>query len=79
MITPKKHMNLDASVLRVAALIMKEVAKRRVLNVEKLRKRLSPRVGNDIDLVFLPALSFLYLMGKISYYPKNDTLEYVDG
>lgn len=79
MITPKKHMNLDASVLRVAALIIKEVAKRRVLNVEKLRRRIAPRVGNDIDMVFLPALSFLYLMGKISYYPKNDTLEYIDG
>jgi hypothetical protein len=30
------------------------------------------------DVLFLPALSFLYLMGVVEYRPKNDTFEYVE-
>ena len=76
MITPKKHLNLDASVMRVAAIILRETRKRRIIEFQSLRKKLLRAVGNDSDLVILPALSFLYLMGKIEYYPKNDSVEY---
>jgi len=79
MITPTKHMKLETSVLRVSALIAKEISKRRVQNVETLRKKLLKKLGPDVDMTFLPALNFLFLLGKIKYYPKNDTLEFVDG
>lgn len=29
------------------------------------------------EVLFLPALNFLYLMGLIEYRPKTDALEYV--
>jgi hypothetical protein len=29
------------------------------------------------DVLFLPALNFLYLMGLIDYRPKTDAVEYV--
>jgi hypothetical protein len=29
------------------------------------------------DVLFLPALNFLYLMGLIEYHPKTDAVEYV--
>jgi hypothetical protein len=29
------------------------------------------------DVLFLPALNFLYLMGLLEYHPKTDALEYV--
>jgi len=32
-------------------------------------------VGGDV--LFLPALNFLYLMGLIEYRPKTDAVEYV--
>jgi hypothetical protein len=29
------------------------------------------------DILFIPALDFLFIMGKIEYHPKNDSLEYI--
>lgn len=79
MITPQKHMNLDTSVIRVAALIIKQVAKRRSVELEVIKRQIIKRTGTDGELVLLPALNFLFLLDKIAYHPKNDTLEYKDG
>ena len=76
MITPKKHLNLDASVLRVSALILREVRRRRTLDFDTLRNKAAKTAGGDADLVFLPALSLLYLLGRIDYHIKNDSFEY---
>jgi hypothetical protein len=76
MITPQKHMNLDVSVLRVAALALREVKRRRVMEFSSLRSKIVRSVGSDADLVFLPALSLLYLLGRLEYHGKNDSLEY---
>jgi hypothetical protein len=32
-------------------------------------------VGGDV--LFLPSLNFLYLMGLVEYHPKTDSIEYV--
>lgn len=29
------------------------------------------------DVLFLPSLNFLYLLGLIEYHPKTDSIEYV--
>jgi hypothetical protein len=79
MITPKKHMNLDVSVLRVSSLMLKEIRRRRVIEFHKLRQKMLKSVGSDADLVFIPALSLLFLLGRMEYHDKNDTFEYKDG
>ncbi len=76
MLTPRKHLNLDVSVLRVSALMLKELRRRGVIEFEPLRKLVVRRVGADGDLSFLPAISFLFLRGNIDYHVKNDTIEY---
>jgi hypothetical protein len=76
MLTPRKHLNLDVSVIRVASIILRELQKRGVIEFERLRGIVMKRVGSDADITFLPSLSFLYLLGKIEYHPKNDTIEY---
>jgi hypothetical protein len=30
------------------------------------------------DVLFLPALNFLFLMGLIKYHPKTDSVEYLE-
>lgn len=42
MLTPKKHLNLDTSLLRVFSLVLKELQKRGVCEFEKLRGFVSP-------------------------------------
>lgn len=76
MLTPKKHLNLDTSLLRVFSLVLKELQKRGVCEFEKLRGFVIRRVGPDGELSFLPALDLLFLLGKAEYHIKNDTLEY---
>ena len=76
MLTPRKHLNLDLSVIRIAAIMLKELRKRGVLEFERLRSIVQSRVGPDGEQVFLSALNFLYLLGKVEYHIKNDTIEY---
>jgi hypothetical protein len=79
MLTPKKHLDLDVSVMRVAAIMLRELNRRGVVEFEKLRGLVVRRVGADGDLSFMPALSFLYLLGRVEYHLKNDTIEYRTG
>lgn len=76
MLTPKKYLNLDVSVLRISAVMLKELQRRGVVEFEKLRTIIIKRTGQDGDLAFLPALNFLFLLGRVEYHLKNDTLEY---
>ncbi len=41
--------------------------------VVRLVKR---RTGDDGDVVVAPALSLLYLLGRLEYHPKIDSFEY---
>jgi len=79
MLTPRKHLNLEVSVVRISALMLKELRRRGVVEFEPLRKLVVRRVGPDGEFSFLPALSFLFLLGKVEYHAKNDTIEYKAG
>jgi hypothetical protein len=76
MLTPKKHLNLDASLLRVFSIVLKEMQRRGVWEFERLRAHVIRRVGSDGEISFLPALDLLYLLGRAEYHLKNDTIEY---
>ncbi|WP_375791371.1 ABC-three component system middle component 8 [Bradyrhizobium sp. vgs-9] len=34
------------------------------------------RIGDDGEAVIAPAISFLFLIGRLEYHSKNDTFEY---
>jgi hypothetical protein len=76
MLTPKKHLDLDVSVVRICAIILRELTKRGVIELERLRNIVIRRTGPDGELAFLPAISMLYLFGKVDYHLKNDVIEY---
>lgn len=79
MLTPKKHLDLDSSVIRVAAFVLLELKRRRVVELEKLRAYSVRRAGENADVSFIPSLSFLFLLGRLAYHPQNDTVEYLTG
>lgn len=76
MLTPRKHLDLDVSVLRVSALVLRELNKKGVVELERLRQLVIRRTGPNGDIAFLPALNFLFLVGKLEYHLKNDTIEF---
>ena len=76
MLRPTKHSHPDRTVINVSLLLLMRLKKRRIDDYDNLRKYAkSTVVGGDV--LFLPALNFLYLLGMINYRPKTDAVEYV--
>ncbi len=75
MLRPTKHSHPDRTVINVALLMLGHLKARRVEDYEKLRKFAKKAVRGG-DVLFLPALNFLFLLGRVNYLPKTDALEY---
>lgn len=76
MLRPTKHSHPDRTVINVSLLLLLRLKDRRVDEYESLKKYARKSVTGG-DVLFLPALNFLYLMGLIEYRPKTDAVEYV--
>ena len=76
MLRPSKHAHPDRTVVNVALLMLTRVRALRLCDYDALlafvRKNI---VGGDV--LFLPSLTFLFLLGLIEYHPKTDAIEYV--
>jgi hypothetical protein len=49
---------------------------KRLADYDTLRALSKSKVDGG-DVLFLPAVSFLFIMGVVEYRPKNDAFEYV--
>ncbi|PYD02644.1 hypothetical protein DND90_31795 [Pseudomonas syringae pv. maculicola] len=76
MLRPTKHSHPDRTVINVSMLLLTRLRVRRVDEYDLLRKFAKKSVIGG-DILFLPALNFLYLMGLIEYRRKTDAVEYV--
>jgi len=76
MINPTKHSHPDRTVIFVALRLLARLKKQRLDTYDELRNCAKTTVSGG-DTLFLPALSFLFLLGLIEYRPKTDTVEYV--
>ena len=76
MLRPTKHSHPDRTVVNVALLILKHLRKRRLDGYCALRGYAKKTISGG-DVLFLPALNFLFLLGLIEYHPKTDAVEYV--
>ena len=76
MLRPTKHSHPDRTVINLSLLLLVRLKMRRVESYDGLLKYAKKSVVGG-DVLFLPALNFLYLMGLIDYRPKTDAVEYV--
>ncbi len=76
MLRPTKHSHPDRTVINVSLLLLTHLKKYRVEDYDKLRKYVRKLIIGG-DILLLPALNFLYLLGLIEYRPKNDAVEYI--
>jgi hypothetical protein len=76
MLKPTKHLDPSFSVLNVAAQTLSILVKQRTITYDELYDKLQKRFGDNLRPVFLPSVSYLYLLGKLEYHSKNDTFEY---
>jgi len=76
MLRPTKHSHPDRTLINVSLLLLTRLKTRRLDDYDRLRTYAKRAVAGG-DVLFLPALNFLYLMGLIDYRPKTDAVEYV--
>ena len=76
MLRPTKHSHPDRTVINLSLVLLARLKARRVDEYDVLRKFAKKNVDGG-DVLFLPALNFLYLMGLVEYRPKTDAVEYV--
>lgn len=78
MIKPGKHLNLNICVVRIATIVLAHLQRYRVEGCTNLIKKVKDAAGDDdAEVWFLPAVDFLFLLGRIDYHPKTDTFEYL--
>jgi hypothetical protein len=76
MLRPSKHSHPDRTVINVSVLLLSRLTARRLESFDSLRTYAKKSVIGG-DVLFLPALNFLYLIGLIDYRPKTDSVEYL--
>lgn len=77
MIAPHKYLNLNLSVLNLGGLIITILKEDGAAKYDELLEKAILARGKNAKEVFVPTLSFLYLMGKIDYKRDIDTIEYI--
>jgi hypothetical protein len=76
MLRPTKHSHPDRTVINVALLLLMRLKARRVDEYDELRSYAKKKVRGG-DVLFLPALNLLFLLGLADYRPKTDSIEYL--
>ena len=76
MLQPGKHAHPDRTVVAAATFTLGELQKRRVLTYDDLKRSLEKKVGSAADVLFLPSVGLLHLLGLVDYQPNADAFEY---
>jgi hypothetical protein len=72
---PSKHSHPDQTVIYVSLLLLARLKKQRIASYADLRDLAKSQVRGG-ELLFMPALSFLFLFGLVEYRRKPDAFEY---
>lgn len=76
MLFPSKHSNPDQTVLAFSVSLLHYLRSRQTVSYDDLRAFGKKKTKNS-ELLFVPSLSFLYLLGLVEYLPKIDSFEYL--
>ena len=77
MIMPDKYTNLNLSIVNIGGIVLKSLYNCNVQKYEDLENHVSAVLGDNSKLLFVPALSFLYAIGKINYQQSTDSINLV--
>ena len=76
MLRPTKHSHPDRTIINVSFRLLLRLKDRRLESYDALRTFVVKSVASG-DVLFLPALNLLYLLGLVDYRPKTDAVEYI--
>lgn len=76
MLVPSKHSHPDRTVLAATAILLRELRRKRIVAFDDLIRVLLPTTGSSADVLFLPAVSLLHILGLVDYHAAVDSFEY---
>lgn len=74
MIIPDKYTNLNLSIVNIGGVILRSLQNCSIQKYDDLENHVSASLGDSAKLLFVPALSFLYVLGKINYQSSSDSI-----
>jgi hypothetical protein len=77
MIAPHKYLDLNLSILNLGGVILNIIQEDGAVKYDELLGKVILARGNSAKDVFIPTLSFLFVLGKIEYQKEIDTIEFV--
>lgn len=77
MIAAHKYLDLNLSVLNMGGLILNIMKEFSMIKYDELLEKITLARGENAKEVFVPTLSFLYLLGKIEYHKDIDAIELI--
>lgn len=75
MLRPTKHSHPDRTPIGIAFVILAHMRKQRIAEFSQLQK-IAKNFSKGSDVLLLPALNLLFLVGVVEYRPKTDSFEY---
>jgi hypothetical protein len=76
MLRPTKFSHPDKTVIAKSTLILKYLRKERLIEYDALLQKAKSSFDKT-DILFLPAIHLLYLLGLVEYRQKVDAFEYI--
>ncbi len=76
MLRPTKHSHPDRTVVFVSLRLLGRLQQKRIDSYDDLCSFAKKTVSGG-DILAIPALNFLFLLGLIEYRPKTDTVEFL--
>lgn len=73
MLKPTKFSHPDKTVIAKSTLILNYLRKKRLVKYEELLELTT----DNTDILFLPSINLLYILGLVEYRKKIDAFEYV--
>lgn len=77
MLRPTKYSHPDSTVISVSLLLLRALKESRIIEYSELLKMTKSHISGGENL-YIPALSFLFIMGKVRYHQNTDSFEYID-
>lgn len=76
-LTPNKFMDLNLCMLKIGAEILKILLDKNKIKYSQLYTKFEEKYKENTEYIFIPALNFLFLLGKIKYKIKTDIIELI--
>lgn len=79
MLRPDKHTDIKYSIVFLSAVMMKEILDSGIIKYGDLKSSLVDKIGKGITANYEYTLSYLFMLGKIEYVNKLDSIKAIQG